>query len=601
MEEWGPQEHSSGGQGSVPTVPSMEIGAPLSQDHRPGSDSDLQAASLPATIPDHSWRAGMRRRQWLWGILIALFFAGWGLYTPGAYNAVETDAARHAMNGVFLLDMVRHGELTHAMTYARTYYAHLPALSMPYHPPLFPLMEAVFYLIFGVSVFSARLAVAATVAGSALALYCLVLKTHRSVWIAALSTITFLCLPEALGLSSDVMLEFPALMFTLFAIGCLRPADRQFGIVRALCFAVLAGAAVWSKQLTVFLGALPFLYLMFLGKWRTFLKPAIWVGTAAFGALVGALISLSVPVHGAGITQAIPAAKIPIYVAYYRLLVRNSAFYASHYYQTTGPAGLILMAAFVGVLLAGLFLRGRPDRLSGIDQTGSQQTFWKESALYLAWTVTSLGVLFILRPYDTRYMFVTYPALIVLGYGSVFRMGRLLPAGNRIAVVAGVAITVLAVVQFPHRTQYLHGPEKVAGMLAPLPPGRILYCGGTDGSFILSYRAAHPMLDSTIIPGDKLPNAVFAPAVFDQFAHDYGVNYVVIEDATGWQRPWKQLIDAPLPAMVLERQFDLASSSKRWNGSLRVYRFTNPSPQPKSELAMRMFMVGGTMDFHIGH
>jgi hypothetical protein len=248
-----------------------------------------------------------------------------------------------------------------------------------------------------------------------------------------------------------------------------------------------------------------------------------------------------------------------------------------------------------------LFLRSQAGRLTGTGAAGSSQTFWKESALYLAWTVTSLGVLFILRPYDTRYMFVTYPALIVLGYGSLFRIASLVPAGKRVAAAAGVAVAGLAIVQFPHTPPYLHGPEEVARMLAPAHADRILYCGGTDGSFILNYRVAHPGLDTTIIPGDKLPNAVFAPAAFEQFAHDYGVNYVVIEDATGWQRPWKQLFEARIPALVLERQFDLASSSRRWNGTLRVYRFTNPSPQPKSELAMRMFMVGGTMDFNLGH
>jgi hypothetical protein len=207
--------------------------------------------------------------------------------------------------------------------------------------------------------------------------------------------------------------------------------------------------------------------------------------------------------------------------------------------------------------------------------------------------------LFLLRPYATRYLFFTHPALIVLGYGSLFRLASMLPGGRKTAIAAGCLVTLIPIVQFPHRTQFLHGPEEAAHALATLRPSRILYCGGTDGTFILHYRIAHADLDTTIITGDKLPNAIFEPAAFDQFAHDYGVQYVVIEDAVGWQRPWRQFIGSPLPTMIPEQQFDLVSSTERWQGKLHIYRFTNPSPNPKSELAMRMFIFGGSMDFRL--
>lgn len=519
--------------------------------------------------------------------------------TVGGYNVIETDAARHAMNGVFLHDLIASGSFTHAVGYARNYYAHLPALSLPYHPPLFPLIEALFYSLFGVSIFSARLAVAVTVGVSALALFGLILKTHRSGWIAALSTITFLCLPESLWLSSDVMLEYPTLVFTLLAIYCLQPVDREYTIRRALCFGVLAAAAVWTKQFAVFLGLVPFVYLIILRRWKLFLKPGIWISTGVFGALVVALMSLSIPVNGAGINQAIPAAPIPMYLAYYRLFLRNATFYATHYREVTGLVGLVLLALPPLALGIALWRRGS-DGPATQNEDGSP-TFWSESVLYLAWALTSLGVLFLLRPYATRYLFLTHPAIIVLGYGSLFRIVGRLPGGTRTAVAAGLVVTVFALLQFPLRTAYLHGPEDVARALAPARGVRILYCGGTDGTFVLNYRIAHAGLDTTIISCDKLPNTIFEPPVFEQFAHDYGVNYIVLEDAFGWRRPWRKLIDAPLSTMVLERRSNLISSTSRWNGSLQIYRFTNPSPTPKSDLAMRMFMIGGTMDFKLNH
>ena len=529
----------------------------------------------------------VKSRRWLWGLAIAVCFASWALRTVGSYNTIETDAARHAMNGVFLRDLIARGRFTDVMEFARTYYAHLPALSLPYHPPLFPLIEAGFYSIFGVSVLSARLAVALAIGVCALILFLLVLKTSESATLAAVSTITFLCLPEALWLGSDVMLEFPALVFTLLAIYCLHPVDREYPMRRALCFAVFAGAAVWTKQLTVFLGAVPILYLMLLGRWRLFLRPAIWVSTGVFAGIVAALTALSLPVHGAGVTQAIPAAPIPIYQAYYRLLVRNADFYARHYYDTTGPVGIILVVTLGIALIVGVFRRGRPP------------SFRAETALYLAWAMASLGVLFLLRPYATRYLFFTYPALIVLGYAGLLRVAGYLRAGRRAASAAAIAVAALAVVQFPHRTHFLHGPDEAARELAAVHPRRILYCGGTDGNFILNYRLARAGLDTAIITGDKLPAATFAPVRFEQFAHDYGVQYIVLEDAEEVKSPWEQLSKAGLSTMILERQIQLISSTIRWNGSLRIYRFTNPSPEPKDDLAMRMFMIGGTMDFNL--
>ncbi|MEO8368201.1 MAG: glycosyltransferase family 39 protein [Candidatus Solibacter sp.] len=569
------------------------------------SPIDLSANTVGVVQPNGEPRRigqpGTRRfwsRPWFWGFAIALGFSGWGMRTVGAYNVIETDAARHAMNGVFLRDLIASGQFTNAVAYARNYYAHLPALSLPYHPPLFPLIEALFCALFGVSIFSVRLAVAVMVGVSALTLFGLILKTHRSAWIAAFSTITFFCLPESLWLSADVMLEFPTLAFTLLALYCLQAVDREFSVRRALCFGVLAGAAVWAKQFAVFLGAVPFLYLIIRRRWRLFLKPGIWVSAGVFGAIVAALIALSIPVHGAGVNQAIPAAPIPLYLAYFRLFLRNVAFYATHYREVAGMVGLILLA-LPPLAVAVTFWRKGRDVSAEPDRDGGSPTFWDESVVYLAWTITSLGVLFLLRPYATRYLFLTHPAIIVLGFGSLFRLAQRLPGGKQTARAAALLLTAFAALQFPLRTAFLHGPEDVARALAPARGVRILYCGGTDGAFVLNYRVAHAGLDSTIISGDKLPNTIFDSPAFEQFAHDYGVNYIVLEDAAGWRRPWRKLIDEPLPTMVLERRTQLVSSTSRWNGSLQVYRFTNPSPQPKSDLAMRMFMIGGTMDFKL--
>src|SRR5436190_6942928 len=77
--------------------------------------------------------------------MLAIFFAVWAMRGATATDITLNDQARHALNGVALLDIVREGGLSRPVAWLRDYFVHFPALSMPYHPPLFPAVEALFY------------------------------------------------------------------------------------------------------------------------------------------------------------------------------------------------------------------------------------------------------------------------------------------------------------------------------------------------------------------------------------------------------------------------------------------------------------------------
>lgn len=547
----------------------------------PGRGPSL--AEEPGEQPQASLKPKSTRLEWWLCIAIALVFSAWGMRSVGPYNVIETDAARHAMNGVFLHDLIAQGKFTHVLTFARSYYGQFPALSLPYHPPLFPLIEALFYTVLGVSAMAARLAVALSIFAAAIAMFRLVMATHRSCAVAALSTITFLCLPEALWLGSDVMLEFPALVFTLLAIYRLQPMDGEYTMRRLIGFTVLAAAAVWTKQQTVFLIAVPFLCAAQMGWWRVFRKAPIWISAALFLVAVGALSALSLPFHGAGVNQALPSAATHVHqTTYGSLIVRNLNFYVTGYPQAAGPAGVILMAALLAAICGRLMQR-------------------KQAALYTAWAVSSFVILLLLRPFATRYLFFTYPALIVLGISGLVSIVERLTRRRAWGIAAAAAVVLLALVQFPYRTQYLRGPDEAARLIAGAKPKRVLYCGGTDGNFIFHYRALRPDLGTTVITGDKLSNETFTPEGLEEFAHDYGVQYIALEEIEDLpvKRPWLPLLKTPARSMVAEQDIPITSSG-RWNGMLRIYRFTNPSDNPKDALSMRMFMIGGMMDFKLG-
>jgi hypothetical protein len=498
----------------------------------------------------------------------------------GAYTIVATDAARHAMNGAFLYDLIVRGSFSAPIEFARTYYAHYPALSMPYHPPAFPLIEAVFFFVFGVNAFAARLSVALAVAVCSFFLFRLAVTTHRSAMVAACSAITFLCLPESMAVGSDVMLEFPVLAFTLLAIRCLQPAETGYSMRRASAFALLAAAAVWTKQQAVFLGAVPFLYFALLGRWQLLRKPPIWVSTAIFGALVAVLAALSLPVHGAGVNQVLPKST----TVHGSVWSRNVPYYVQHYSEAAGVAGVILLGAFAVAVVTGLCRR-------------------KQAALYIAWAVPAIAVLFLIRPFSTRYLHIVFPALFVLGYSGLMSIVERVTGSRRWALAAAAALMASAVFwKFPYPTQFVNGPDQAARLLAGTGAQRILYCGKTDGNFIFQYRSIREGLDTVVIAGDKLPAVIFRPEEFHRFAHEYGVQYVVLEEFPGVARKpaWLPLISSPPPSLVFERAIPVSSSMVQWTGALRLYRFTDPSPNPKADLSLRMNMIGRTMNFHLG-
>ena len=117
-------------------------------------------------------------------------------------------------------------------------------------------------------------------------------------------------------------------------------------------------------------------------------------------------------------------------------------------------------------------------------------------------------------------------------------------------------------------------------------------------------RSLDPGFHTIIIRGDKLPASTFTIEVFEEFAHRYGVNYIVLEhtaEYSSWRyteepHPWDSLRTSPSPSMVLERTIPLTSSRRSFNGDLYVYRFTNPSANPDGTLKVPSFLMGDSID-----
>jgi len=499
---------------------------------------------------------------WLVPCVLAAFFALWGLRGVTSTGVVDTDAVRHAMNGVLVHDFIYDSLHAHKwidpVGYARQYYARLPALSLPYHPPLFPAFESVFFFVLGVNVLAARLAIAMAVALCAFLFYQLIMATHGSSTLAAVCTVSFLSLRVSQWVSSDVMLEFPAMVFVLWSLYYLRELHEGYSLRRGLGFALVAGAAVWTKQHAVFLGLLPFAYIVFFGRWRLLLDKTIWISSALFGAIVLPITILLPKFVGMAANKSVrPSGTAGIFS-------RNLRFYIQNFPGALGlPLTVVLAIAVIGFGL-GLWRRGRVT---------------SANRLYIAWASAAFLVLLVIVPLDERYLFFVHPPVIVLGYAGLFRLCAWVLPNARVWYIPGGMAVLSFVLGLNAPVTFLRGPQEAASIVASASPERILYCGGTDGNFIFALRSVQSHTSTAVIRGDKVAGSTFSPGRLEAFAHRYGVNYIVLE-RSGSAKPWDSIYDAPPPSMVWQREIAMASSDRRWNGSLRIYRFTNPSATP---------------------
>jgi hypothetical protein len=438
-------------------------------------------------------------------------------------------------------------------------------------------MEAAAFSALGVNLFAARLVVALSVAACVVVLYRLVLATHDSVVLAVSCTVAFVSLRPCQTVSTDVMLEFPTLAFMLAAMWQIRDVENTFSWRRAMAFALFAGAAVWTKQNAVFLGVLPFAMAILTRQWRLLRHPATWVSATVFAALCAALTkfcatpasSSEVAMHP-GLTTEFPTRSTSVF---FDVAVRNAMSYVSGMDQHLGTPLLAVVAAAI-VVFSIEALRNRPGHA--------------KNTLYVAWTAAALALTLVAWQINNRYLLFAYPPMVVIGLVALYRLSARLFAPRIAWGVPSAVAAVMALSTAGSPGNYLYGPAEAASVIRDPAASRVVYCGHTDGAFIFSARAAEPdgAAGPAILRGDKLPASTFNPAEFEDFAHRYGIGYVILE-RTANRRPWDALRASPSASMVLVRTIrQSASTAVVPSGELYVYRFTNPASDPESTLTI---------------
>jgi hypothetical protein len=506
--------------------------------------------------------------------VLAVGFFLWALQGIGSTEVIDTDAARHAMNGAFIYDLVRTGHLSHPIEYAKQYYGHLPALSMPFHPPMFPAIEALFYSVFGLHLLTARVLVALAVGLSVILLYRLTFWTFGESLLPLCICVTTFSLWTAQLVSRDVMLEYPSMVFTLAALYCLRNLDSEYPLSRALPFALFAAMAVWTKQHAVFLGAVPAIHAVLTRRWRRFVQPPFWVSSAILGVAVYGLILLSRPFQNAGVNQ-ISTSTSDVYWILTRTI--------PSYLRWVG-ANLVGVSGVFAVCAIGAYAWSA--RRSNVDKP--------RVALYFSWMAAVIALLIDLGPVTPRYLFYLFPAAVTLGYAWLYFGVRRLTDEHkaRITVTVFGAVWLLAGLLAPN--DYLRGPAAAAKVVVNGQPTRIIYAGEADGNFIFAARTLDPAMNTTVIPIGKLPPGSNSPEEIEALCRKYAIKWVILEQAPT-VHSWLKLKETLPRFAKLERSIPLESSRSRWrSGTIDIYRVPVEG-EPTEDLRLQVPKLGGSL------
>jgi hypothetical protein len=505
-----------------------------------------------------------------------------------------SDAPRHAMDGVFYYDLARALPVAHLKQWAINYYLQYPAVTVLTYPPLFALVEALFFAVFGVSHATAQLTVSVFFLVTAWGAYFLARRWLNRT--AALATaLLFIGTPAMALWGRQVMLEIPTFAFILWSAYFFFLYLDSHSPRLLYCVVFLALAAAYTKQLAVFI-VLPYLLTLYsVHRNGLFRRREFWWSAVLF--LAGMLpLGIYTWLWGrANVQQAVGGG----WIKHSRLSPTTWSYVASYEWPLQmGWLVLALAAAYcIGCLVK------------------KEWRLPKTALLFLVVWVLSGYIFFTLVAVTSqRYtIFLIFPfALFAILAIVQFLPARLAPYVAMVFAVSSFGHT-LARRQVPRITGYRDAAHYVCSMASP--NSVLMFSGWRDGSLIFNIRSLPECRNLTVIRADKLLLRVaihrdlfgvkelgVAETKLKEMIERLGVHYIVIEPDF-----WNDLQSMQMLVQTLhEDQFKLlttinAVNNREHNGSkLEIYENLAPISEGKRVLRVELPVSGIAIEGTVG-
>lgn len=505
-----------------------------------------------------------------------------------------SDAPRHAMDGVFYYDMARALPIAHLKQWAIDYYLQYPAVTALTYPPLFAVVEAIFFSILGVSHATAQLTVAFFLLIASIGAY----FTARF-WMkpaeAFATALLFISTPVMALWSRQVMLEIPTFAFLLWSSYTFFSFLESRRPVHLYLTVLLVLAAAYTKQPAVFIMPSYFLTLCLVYKRSLFRQAEFWWSGLLF--IVG-LIPLEIYTWlwgRANMQQAVGGG----WVKHSRASAATWTYVAA--YEWPRQVGWTLLALAI-IFCLGCLVR--------------KQWRLPRQALFclVMWLLSGYAFFTVIAVSSQRYtIFLIFPLVIF----AILAIVRVVPAKIASYVAVGFAVFscghTLLVSHVPYVSGYRAAAQYVCSV-AP-PDSVVMFSGLRDGSFIFNVKSLPECKNLTVIRADKLLLRVaidrrlfgvqeygVSDVKFKDMLGHYGVHYIVIEPDF-----WADLKSMQMLVGLLHQdQFRLMtkipveSNRERINSGLEIYENLGPLSQGKTLLRVELPVSGIAVEGTVG-
>jgi len=436
--------------------------------------------------------------------------------TEGGFR--YSDCSRHAMDGVFVLDVISDlpTSLANPLEYALKYYAHYPCLGIPlYYPPFFAMVEAVFFAVFGISVFTARLTVVAFSVLAAVMMYKLI-KLMAGPRAAFLSTALFLAIPAVVLWSRQVMLEMPTTAMILTATYFFYKYAQLHHRPSAVWAGLFTAAAVMTKQVALFLVPAFAAYLILRRRWAAFKQWQFWVGTMITAVFV------------------VPYFVVTFrYTHYLSRRVGTSRFadgttirVLHSWAEVLSPYGVALAAC---AAVACVICQWNRRRKSGLYLPVVMIVFFLLLSVYV-------------NASAQRYAFLGIPFLVCLGPLLMDRLQLL--RRKAVFVVAVIAVLALAGFSYTQHVPVVLGYDKAGQAMAQHSRSSpfVLFDGFRDGDVTFFVRQQDPARERYVLRGSKMlytfasfkeygyQDFITTEEGFTALVEQYGIRCIAVEN-----------------------------------------------------------------------
>mgnify|MGYP000914731048 CR=1 FL=1 len=399
-----------------------------------------------------------------------------------------SDAPRHALNGVFLKDFIANLPLDDPSAYAYRYYAQYPALTILFYPPLFYVISAPFYAVFGVSHATALGVVYLHYLAFAIASWRL-FGFWLPGWRAPAAALMLVCAPEIAFWGRQIMLEIPAFAFMMFSALSFMHYRRHGRPVALYVSAALLVLGLYSKISIAFMAPVFVLVLLYERRLALLRDRHAWI------ALVLAALSL-VPL--VVLTLKFGQANVQSVTGVADSRVARDTLAGWIWYLQRMPAQLgwpLCIAALAG--LSVLFReRGQTRTL----QVRADALFWGRWLMlgYFFYSAIDLK--------EARHSLFILPPVVMLACVFV----RYVERYSRSVVALGLwfllPTLVLAQTLFYRPVFQVQGYREAVDFVArnASRDSNVMFSGYRDGAFIFNLRTREDRRDLGVVRADKL-------------------------------------------------------------------------------------------------